>query len=282
MTKADHSVAQPIVCCIGASVAGQATQFLFERTLVSQGSDWRAISVEVSADRLSTACEGMLAMRFRGLRLFGDFQIAGVSELAAEDQAAQFVGRLTSGIQQQGDWILWDHVGCAWIDILRRAAGDMPSIIWLHGNSRTTRSTVVALASLMSSSPKWLWTQAPALDAEAPWLKLLSGRSLSGRAAEGRIQPQIDLVGAKAIKLAIVSEESSLPDELPETLVGLPLELIIPASLKLPDALANLPTQRISSSELAVAGEAYDFQRWTGQSVDIHLLQDAYDEYCDF
>lgn len=291
MTKAVHSVAQPIVCCIGTSVAGQATQFLFERTLVSQGSDWRAISVEVPADRFKTACEGMLAMHFQGLRLFGDFQTAAVSELAADSRAAQFVGKLTSGVQQHDHWHCWDSVGYAWIDVLQRSAGEMPCMVWLHADSRTTRSAFVALSMLAGNSPQWLWTQAPEVQAEATWQK-----SLSGWYAEGRIQPQMDMAIClkllaqwlidpeknKSTKLAIISEEGALPEELPKVLMGLPIELIAPASLKLPEALAHLPVHRVGSAELAVAGEAYDFQRWTGKLVDIQLLQDAYDEYCDF
>ena len=74
MLTAHDSIAQPIICCVGPRIAGQPTQFLLERAFANLRLDWRALSVAVAPDRLGAACDGMLAMEFKGLRLFADFQ----------------------------------------------------------------------------------------------------------------------------------------------------------------------------------------------------------------
>jgi len=88
--------------------------------------------------------------------------------------------------------------------------------------------------------------------------------------------------GSTLARLGFISETKEFPADLIPWLAQHPVELIASATVKFPESLAHLSIQRIQSAELAVAGEAYDFQRWTNRRLDVSLLQDAYDEYCDF
>jgi hypothetical protein len=292
MSQTIHSVAQPIVCCLGTSVAGQPTQFLFERAMADAGADWRAISVEVAPQALQVACDGMLAMHFQGIRLFGELQTLAVSCLASDDAIARFVGRATSGMAAVNHWSLWDHWGHAWKQLLRHKAGTNPVIYWLHGDSPTTRSTFVALMAEAGDSPNWLWTQSPNLELESPWQSQLGtwiaeGRLHNSNATLDLREPLASWLSSCArpsplAQVALVSEVLEFPSELLAPIDELPIEWIVPASIKLPTSLINVPVQRIQSAELAVAGEAYDFHRWTNCTIEYSLLQDAYDEYCDF
>jgi hypothetical protein len=85
--------------------------------------------------------------------------------------------------------------------------------------------------------------------------------------------------------LALVTQTAAIPDSIGGQISDLhcsSLLMITSHSAALPKLLAGCPVRRIGESELAVAGEAYDFLRWTGAAVDLTLLRDAYDEYCDF
>lgn len=325
MKQEVSSVAQPIICCIGTSVAGRPTQFLIERTVVNLGLDWRAISVEVTPENFPAACTGILAMRFQGLRMFGEFEKQSVSVLAGSDPAAKFIGSITSGkISAQG-LRLWDQIGHAWIEILKSKFSDMAAFFWLHGDSRETRSLFSAMVILGKDAPPWFWTQAPLLAIQESW-----PQEWNRWKSEGRIAEQIDSaaihelltkwfvdiekkktpskkeVGAKVspsdvrlkappgddtpkdvsvppvARIGWISDIQVMPSDVSSMLVSLPVELILHEHTKFSDLGPPLPIHRISSSEVAAAGEAYDFRQWTGQSVDLGFLQDAYDEYCDF
>ncbi len=324
MTQKANSVAQPIICCIGESVAGQPTQFLVERAAASCETDWRAISVEVPPEKFEAACNGMLAMRFQGLRIFGSYQRRAVNALAAEYPSALFVGYLTSGMPSDNGWVLWDHVGYAWIDLLIRKAGDRAAVIWLHGDSRTTRSVFVALVARGGTDVRWLWTQSPPLESDRLWPKDITQWVAEGRITENpdiaAMQEQLSNCAAGSDQLTtgkyeslavadssegiskknsntkvteeapersktlvgLITEAEAVPEEVIRTLYGLPIELITSVSNDFPLEPGTLQGDRVSPAELAVAGEAFDFHRWTGYAIDPTFLQDAYDEYCDF
>jgi len=295
MNREIDSVSQSVIVCIGPSVAGQPTQFLLERAFASQSLDWRALSVEVAEEKFGIACAGMLAMGFRGLRLFGEYESQAVTSLANGDTNSHFIGRVTSGCPADNGWQLWDNCGFAWLDCLTWNQPP-PSLIWLHGDSRATRSLFVAL-SQVPVAPPWLWTLAP-VDQAA---KVLPGQierlKTEGRLTEAEtidntswLQQQLMNTQGESNPptqkhLALVTQTAAIPDSIGGQISGLhcpSLSMITSHSSALPKLLAGCPLRRIGESELAVAGEAYDLLRWTGVAVDLALLRDAYDEYCDF
>ncbi len=298
------SVAQPIICCVGRSIAGQPTQFLIERLTANLRLDWKALSAEVQPEKLETASNGMLALGFKGVRWFGEYQTRAVEAFAASDSAVRFISSATSGAPSGDHWKLWDNVGPAWLDVLGRRVGSRPSVVWLHGNSRTTRSLFVALDELKSAAPLWLWTEAPPITAQSDWLT-----TSEQWAAEGRVSSEFSSASQELLRswlnnlatidtagqaegtsgtkpcialVAFISEQNVMPVQIGDWLSGFSIELALSQDTALPNSLSSFTVERIAPSELAVAAEACDFERWTGISCEYQVLQDAYDEYCDF
>jgi hypothetical protein len=289
MSQPPPSAAQPVICCIGESVSGQPTQFMIERSVASLGMDWRALSVEVPPEKFEPACRGMLAMGFKGLRLFFDYQPAAVNFLAQGDLASQFIGYATSGCAMDDHWSLWDHYGYAWLELTK--SDQMPSepLFWLHGNSRTTRSVFVALSSLGLSAPAWFWTDAESAIQDSFVQQLIASQKVANDnshciAARLGAEPESLLTAAEEKKQTVVyiTESKTIPTQHADLLLPLDTHLAIHRSYDFPAGSRARNLIVVSQSDLAVSAEAYDFHRWTGRIADIGLMKDCYDEYCDF
>lgn len=301
-----ESTTQPIICCLGQSVAGQPTQFLLDRAFAALRLQWQALSVEVRPEKLALVCEATIEMGFHGLRFYEATASSACSHLANPSSLERFVGFSSSAISQKDRWQVWDSLGYGWITLLKQNQADA---LWLHGDSRTTRSLFVAVAS---SNLKWVWTEAPAslLTGEVDLPDFVRGQ-IADRAIVDSVtlskpihellgcslQPAGDNIETLVSRLAIVTEQNQLPEtksseaQLPETQLPVSLanqialmnvQLITPSDLRLPESLAALRSAQLSQTDVAVAAELYDFQRWTGKSIDVSILRDAYDEYCDF
>jgi hypothetical protein len=296
-----ESTTQPIICCLGQSVAGQPTQFLLDRAFAALRLQWQALSVEVRPEKLALVCEATIEMGFHGLRFYEAIASIACPHLANPSSLERFVGFSSSAISQKDRWQVWDSLGYGWIDLLKQNQVDA---LWLHGDSRTTRSLFAALAT---SNLKWVWTEAPAslLTDEVDLPDLIRGqvpvRAFADNVTHSKpiqellgcsLQPTGDNIETLVSRLAIVTEQNQLPEaKLPEAhhaealanqIALMNVQLITPSNLRLPDSLAALRCVQLSQADVAVAAELYDFQRWTGKTIDVSILRDAYDEYCDF
>lgn len=294
---ARESTTQPIICCIGASVAGQPTQFLLERAFDHLRLPWRALTVEFDAANFAQVCEAMLAMGFQGLRFYGDFEKLAVKLLAPVDSASQFIGQATSALKSGNQWSLWNNLGFSWLDLLKH---HQATAVWLHGDSVENRSLLIAL---LQGSINWIWTNAPSAARDAVEVAVDASLKpiIQARVFDSASPPQAkqlrELLGmevnttepnaattalSSTQRLAIISREPSLPKDFTSWLLEHSPEMICSSHLKLTDELAGRCVCDINASDIAVAAEASDFKRWTGQSIDSSILRDAYDEFCDF
>ena len=329
MIRRMDSKTQPILCCIGESVAAQPTQFLMERAFASQALDWRALTVEVAAEEFSDAVRGTWAMHFHALRLFAPLDVLMLDEMQVEDPAARFVGRVTSAALGKEAWEVWDNVGFATFELgtsrYPDGAAGPPTIWWMHGNTAQNRSLFSAFCALGQFPERWLWTEAPqefptellqVIPAEQfdercfaegtelglkllqQWLLLTSNEASSNEVAETEAD-DAQSESQNSTDASQMGESNS--DQTPErpalfiigdaVPVAAGVKEILSASsarhaltpdISLAADLAEFVWDRIAAAELAVAQEAYDFHRWTGQVADLNLLRDAYDEYSDF
>lgn len=286
-----ESTTQPIICCLGQSVAGQPTQFLLDRAFASLRLQWQALSVEVRPEKLPLVCEAMLEMGFHGLRFYEAIASIACPHLANPSSLERFVGFSSSAISNKDRWQVWDSLGYGWIDLLKQ---NQVNAVWLHGDSRTTRSL---FAALLSSSLKWVWTEAPAsLLTEDLHLPDVIRGQIADRAiiadSPSFTKPIHETLGFSlqsssegmeplVSRLAIVTQKQ-LPEVWANQIALLNVQLLTPSDMRLPESLAALRFAQLSQADIAVAAELYDFQRWTGKAVDITILRDAYDEYCDF
>lgn len=291
-----ESTTQPIICCLGQSVAGQPTQFLLDRAFAALHLQWQALSVEVRPEKLALVCEATIEMGFHGLRFYEAIASIACPHLANPSSLERFVGFSSSAISQKDRWQVWDSLGYGWINLLKQNQVDA---LWLHGDSRTTRSLFAALAT---SNLKWVWTEAPAslLTDEVDLPDLVRGQVPVRAFADSvtlskpiqellgcSLQPTGDKIESLVSRLAIVTDQHQLPEAplrepLANQIALMNVQLITPSNLRLPDSLAALRFAQLSQADVAVAAELYDFQRWTGKTIDVSILRDAYDEYCDF
>lgn len=290
------STTQPIVCCIGQSVAGQPTQFLLERAFESIRLHWRALSVEIRPEKLSLVCEAAREMGFHGLRFFESLEVQACELLTQPTSIERFVGRVTSAMHDRNGWKGWDNRGPAWMNLIR--AHSIESI-WLHGDSPSTRSLFVQL--LKEPSLNWIWTEAPPdaahlegnsvrndgdanrlfLDCDPPSSAMLVELGVMGN-------PSMSVETAAKTSIAFVTEQTQIPQDY-LTSLGASLGAsnqalnILTASLnKSTSGTSNVHWIAVGHADLAVAAELYDFQQWTDKAIDSSILRDAYDEYCDF
>ncbi len=278
---------------MGQTVAGLPTQFLMERAFAQQELDWRAITVEVNASQFEQAVDGMTAMNFMALRMYPSLEKQAGKRFFSETSLESFIGHATSAAMTLEGWEAWNHLGHAILQLLSQRTNLSESILWLDGDSSRTRSLLACLCSGEMLPLSVLWTRPPELAPDAMPAVI---RELTLETA----QPRLDLLGPHSTADERLGQLLAEPSESPLN------NLILVAEAWEPHRLATLceslqghsfhakflvgqvesmefqDFQLIDQAEIAVAAEAYDFQRWTGLTADIALLRDAYDEYCDF
>ncbi len=268
-----ESKIQPILCCIGESVAGRPTQFLMERAFAARHSDWRVITVEIDPEELQTALDGMRAMRFKALRIFPEFQ-----ELAAKhliDESVSPFGTITSALWQGDQWTCWDNQGFGLIDLIAGCVAPAKVLVWLHGESRLTHSFASAMRAAEFAAGHLLWSEGK------------GEQTLSLESVEQSLNEALAMESG-VTHLAVIGESLVLQLELIGRLnARADTQLILAANELLTRQQANDVwtsgrVKILSEVDQLVAAEAYDFRRWSGQAADVDMLRDAYEEYADF
>jgi hypothetical protein len=284
-----ESKIQPILCCVGAAVAGRPTQFLMERAFEAAHCDWRVITVEVQPENFQTALAGMQAMSFTALRFFPELQGLAASRLREQTHAA--LSAVTSAMRQRTQgakdrWDCWDNQGYGLLDLITNSAPAASTLLWLHGRSRLTQSLYEALQATSIATGQLIWsaietTTQTTTEPELP-SSVCSLTEVPQKLKDALAQP------ALITHLVVVGE--GLAEQLP-----LIRDLEVAGDITLLLATNQLLTrQRVheawpsgkstifTESDQLLAAEAHDFRRWTGQPADMDLLRDAYDEYADF
>jgi hypothetical protein len=289
-----ESTTQPIICCIGENVAGLPTQFMLERAFEALRMPWQALSVEINSEKFSLICEACLAMGFQGLRFYGALE--SLANQIGKGQLSSFVGSATSALRAVDQWQTWDNRGPAWLQTLgfEDSSATMPSI-WIHGSDTISKSVCAAILNLdTKDSATWVWTGAPneltSVEQPAIQTALANGRIvLSDQPINfERLQSLLNIGSTGAseatdpVALAVILPDATLSNQFADAFSNWNIRLTLPHDLKVPASISGLVDRRISQADIAVAGEAYDFFRWTKSRADLGLLRDAYDEYCDF
>jgi len=278
---------------LGERVAGKPTQFLLERAIAVNELDWRAITIQLAAHDLPIAIAGMKVMRFMGLRFFPSLQPEAAQQLAPEDGLVQFIGSVTSAAWGSQSWQAWHHWGGAVLTWAAPRIETVSSVCWLHGDSVRSRSL---WAALLEDSPQVpgaattaaglrtvLWSspphELPPQRKQASELELVVLETheqgiahLRARAAGSQL-PTVLLVGEQFPNM----EEYKLASATNHCLVASD-----EVGCRQAEQWSHPSLCVLSEVEQIVACEAFDFQRWTGHRVSLHLLRDAYDEYHGF
>lgn len=278
---------QPILCCVGAEVAGEPTQFLMERACVASHLDWRVLTVEVSEDELLRAWQGMSVMRFRAVRFFRAHQAAALNLVGQPSENDRFIGGLTSAQRIGDQWTGWHNSGLGLVEALTNRCRWSEATCWLHGDSPRQRSIFVACtkkppreliwSGCTTEIPSDLASKMPFVrvptEGESSLTQLLSERMGNSQAEHclvhcGDLEPRhhetlIACQATGACSLFVVSHSPG-------------------TRRKLSDQWRAGKVHVLTHADIVVAEEAYDQARWIGRPTSIDLLRESYEEYADF
>lgn len=272
---------QPILCCVGETVAGKPTQFIMERLFQSMGFDWRAITVEVAANELQAAISGIRAMRFHAVRLYSSVQQNGsellVPQAGLSDTQRQH-GLITSAMRSDAGWVGWHNLGGGIHDEFSRFGSAKETLCWLHGDSVRVQSAIRALPLAGYRSILRTGTQLA-----EPELKSVQ----SARRAEPHELDEVFASLAGHSRIVLIADNIQ-PEELESLRVAERIEPLSHGAVAADDATLHRLKKLIpglhlmSEHEQVLSAEAYDFRRWTGQHADLALLRDAFEEFSAF
>ncbi len=285
-----NSTVQHLLCCLGDATSVKPTQFLMERVLGDSQTDWRAITVEVEPDKLAVAIEGLTAMGFAALRLFGGHQQTAGAFLLESSAPARVV---TSAIRSGQQWQCWDNIGMGMLNLIAKENG---SLLWMQGESRWTQAFAHSLVQSpwrpegkSGTSIPILWTGAQ-LKEEQP---LEANSRITFCDDVQMVESCLDSRDSSGSVVIVAEYLSTALDQLKP--LRIPSEarvlFVTPGDRNRPsdrtqltvrDVLAGCHCEFLTACEVNVAAEAYDLNRWTGVDIDIDLLRDAYEEYVDF
>lgn len=291
---------QPVLCCIGAEVAGEPTQFLMERASNAEHLDWRVITVEVAAEELASAWQGVSVMRFQAVRFFQSLQSAAMELVATPTDLDRFVGGITSAMRVGDQWQMWHNSGPGLIDALASRCRWPESVCWLHGDGSLQRSL---FAACVHRPPLELfWTDGPpgipetfarsmpheliGAERAIDFHKTLAER-LGQRTGAQRIGTAPAESGRGEASLVLVGTSDSQLEALCTCQPGFTCHLIVvkgsPGTRRrLCDSWKSGDIHVLSHADLVVSEEAYDQSQWLGHAANVELLREAYEEYADF
>lgn len=270
---------QPILCCVGESVRGQPTQFLMERAFEECGLDWQALSVEVQAEQLETALAGMQAMGIRAARFFGALQDIVAQSLSGSD--SRWLAPVSS-IQATGQgWQAWHTDGLCLPSLLPEEVDFANCQLCLFGDSRITRSVRAGWQS-HAGAPRCAWVGGPSpedmpKDISSDLLSLYTDTQPLLEALQ-KLEATPDSPTSQLPPVCLVDCEPETADNFRHLLGD--RRVIWVGNGKLPTTFARVDC--ISNDDLMIAGEVYDFHRWTGRVVETSFIRDAHDEYDAF
>lgn len=88
---------EPVVAVIGHPIAGNPSQFAFERALVAMDLDWRVISFDVPAGKIAAALDGAEVLGLRGILVDPSVQEAASDWYRTRDQDSSQIDCLYRG-----------------------------------------------------------------------------------------------------------------------------------------------------------------------------------------
>lgn len=260
---------QEIVAVLGSPAAGNPTQYLFERSLLAAGIDWRVLTCEVAAERLAEAVHGAAAMGFRACILSGPLRARAAELATAMTPAATFARAV--GLLERTDEGFLGHItdGRGVIEAVRAHVDPAGREVLVIGAGPTGRAT--ALEMTLAGAAR-IWVTAAAAAEAASLVDDLGG--VEAAAAE-------HLQWGEAIavpeSVGIVIRTTAAPP-LTGLRGGIVLADVAPESDPPPEAAAA-GCCLVEGIEVRAARAAIDFQTLTGLEPDLEMLREALDEY---
>lgn len=98
-----------LVALFGQPVAENPTQYMHEKAFESLGLQWRYITMEVPAEKLSEAVRGLRAMNFAGANCTLPHKVAVIPLLDSLTDTARKIGAVNTIVRQKGGTLLGEN-----------------------------------------------------------------------------------------------------------------------------------------------------------------------------
>jgi len=260
---------QEIVAVLGSPAAGNPTQYLFERSLLAAGIDWRVLTCEVAPERLAEAVAGAAAMGFRACILSGPLR-AGAAELASATTPAATFARAVGLLERTADGLL-GHItdGRGVIEAVRSHVDIVDREVLVIGAGPTGRATALEMALAGAAR---VWITAAAAEEAASLVDDLAG--VADATAEQL--PWDEAVAVPESVGVVVRTTAAVP------LTGLRGDIVfadVAPDADPPAEAAAAGCCLVEGIEVRAAQAAIDFQTLTGLEPDLDMLREALDEY---
>jgi shikimate dehydrogenase len=137
---------QEIVCCMGLPVAGNPTQYMFEKAFAAAGLDWRYLTLEVPPEKLEDAVRGLRGMGFRGANFTIPHKVAVIAYLDGLSKSAEMMGAVNC-VYREGEKLIGENTdGKGFVESLKGLVDPAGKRVVLLGAGGAARAIGVELA----------------------------------------------------------------------------------------------------------------------------------------
>ena len=134
-----------VVSCMGQPVAGNPTEFMFERAFAAAGLDWRYVTFEVPEAGLEAAVAGMRAMGFRGGNFTIPHKVKVIEHLDGLSTAAELMGAVNCVNATNGQLIGENTDGKGFVASLKELVDPKDARVVILGAGGAARAISVEL-----------------------------------------------------------------------------------------------------------------------------------------
>ncbi len=277
----NSSLLQPILAMLGHPVAGNPTQFMFEKAFAHHEMDWRYLSLDVLPEDLANAVRGMKAMGFHGGNCAEPHKRAVLLHLDRNTEAAELSGSVNCILREDRQLVGENTEGKSLLAAVRRRIDPAGKRVVILGAGHVARAIGVELAWAKAGPITIVNRSEPAGRQFAELLtnRLRASASFTPWAGDYAVPPETDLL----IHATPIGGGEN--DRVPVGIAQLRADALVA------DVTQNPPRTRllgqaqehgcgtIDGLEIFVGQAAISFKLWTGIELDTTVMSEAVEEF---
>jgi shikimate dehydrogenase len=266
---------------LGHPVAGNPTQFMFEKAFAHHELDWRYLSLDVLPEDLANAVRGMRAMGFHGGNCAEPHKRTVLLHLDRNSEAAELSGSVNCILRQDRQLLGENTEGKSLLAAVLRRIDPAGKRVVILGAGHVARAIGVELAWAQAGPVTVVNRSEPAGRQFAELLtnRLRASASFTPWEGDFQVPPETDLLihattlgGGESDRVPVVLDQLR-PDALVADVIQNP-----PRTRLLREAQEHgCPT--IDGLELFVGQSAISFKLWTGIELDTTVMSEAVEEF---
>lgn len=273
---------QEIVCCLGQPVAGNPTQYMFEKAFAAAGLDWRYLTLEVSPESLADTVRGIRALGFRGANFTAPHKVAVIPLLDSLSQAAELMGAVNC-VTREGDKLLGENTdGKGFVQSLKGLVDPVGKRITLLGAGGAARAIGVELG-LSGVAEITVVNRDPQRGEELAALlrdKVKSQATFVPLASEYALPLETDIF-INATSIGLNDESARVPVKKDTLRPGLIVADVVfnPPKTRLLAEAEEQGCHLLDGLGMLVNQAVISFKIWTGSEPDSAVMREALEEF---